>query len=95
MGTKSNRDGIGAVVRVTSASGKQWALVRSGSSYCSQSETAPTFGLGQDKTVQTLEVEWPSGTKQRFTNLPTNQVVTVEEGKGMVAVGAVPAKAAK
>lgn len=90
VGTKSNRDGIGAVVRVTSASGKQWQMVRSGSSYCSQSELAPTFGLGPDKVVQTLEIEWPSGTKQRLTNVPTNQVVTVEEGKGIV-----PAKAAK
>jgi enediyne biosynthesis protein E4 len=90
VGTKSNRDGIGAVVRVISASGKQWQLVRSGSSYCSQSELSPTFGLGQDKVVQTLEIEWPSGTKQRLTNVPTNQVVTVEEGKGIV-----PAKAGK
>jgi uncharacterized protein YndB with AHSA1/START domain len=93
VGTKSNRDGIGAVVRVTSASGRQWAMVRSGSSYCSQSEMAPTFGLGKDKAVQTLEVEWPSGVKQRFTNVPTNQVVTVEEGKGMVAVPPPAAKA--
>ena len=84
VGTKSNRDGIGAVVRVTSAAGKQWTLVRTGSSYCSQSETAPTFGLGRDKVVQTLEVEWPSGVKQRFTNVPANQVVTVDEAKGIV-----------
>ena len=45
-GAKSNRDGIGAVVRVESASGKQWNMVRSGSSYCSQSDLALTFGLG-------------------------------------------------
>ncbi len=94
VGTKSNRDGLGAIVRVTSAGGKQWAMVRSGSSYCSQSDVAPTFGLGQDKVVQTLEVDWPSGTKQRFTNVPTNQVVTVDEGKGIVQ-GAVVAKAAR
>ncbi|HEX6900413.1 MAG TPA: CRTAC1 family protein [Thermoanaerobaculia bacterium] len=90
VGTKSNRDGIGAVVRVTSASGKQWQMVRSGSSYCSQSELAPTFGLGQDKVVQSLEIEWPSGARQKLANVPTNQVVTVEEGRGIV-----PAKAAK
>ena len=46
-GTKSNRDGIGAVVRVESACGKQWNMVRSGSSYCSQSDLALTFGLGK------------------------------------------------
>jgi hypothetical protein len=84
VGTKSNRDGLGAVVRVTSAGGKQWTLVRTGSSYCSQSETAPTFGLGKDKVVQVLEIEWPSGVKQRFTNVPANQVVTVDEAKGIV-----------
>jgi hypothetical protein len=95
VGTKSNRDGLGAIVRVTSAGGKQWAMVRSGSSYCSQSDIAPTFGLGQDKVVQTLEIEWPSGTKQRFTNLPTNQVVTVDEAKGIVTGAAPVAKAAK
>ncbi|HEX3555658.1 MAG TPA: CRTAC1 family protein [Thermoanaerobaculia bacterium] len=87
VGTRSNRDGLGTVVRVTSAGGKQWTLVRTGSSYCSQSEIAPTFGLGPDKVVQTLELEWPSGTRQRFTNLPANQVVTVDETKGIVGAG--------
>ncbi len=46
-GVRSNRDGIGAVIRV-SACGKQWNMVRSGSSYCSQSDLALTFGLGPD-----------------------------------------------
>jgi enediyne biosynthesis protein E4 len=95
VGTKSNRDGLGTVVRVASAGGKQWALVHTGSSYCSQSEIAPTFGLGPDKVVQTLELEWPSGTKQRFTNVPANQVVTVDETKGIVTSSAVVVKAAK
>jgi hypothetical protein len=96
VGATSNRDGIGAVVRVTSASGRQWTMVRSGSSYCSQSELAPTFGLGADKVVQTLEIEWPSGVKQRFTNVPANQAVTVDEAKGIVTGGGAsptPAKA--
>ncbi len=84
VGARSNRDGLGAVVRVTSASGKQWTMVRTGSSYCSQSEIAPTFGLGQDKVVQALEIEWPSGVKQRFANVPANQIVTVDEAKGIV-----------
>jgi hypothetical protein len=50
-GVKSNRDGIGAVVRVESAGGKQWNVVRSGSSYASQSDLAVTFGLAKDATV--------------------------------------------
>ena len=47
VGTKSNRDGIGASVAIKSASGKQWNVVRSGSSYASQSDLALTFGLGR------------------------------------------------
>jgi enediyne biosynthesis protein E4 len=91
VGTKSNRDGIGAVVRVVSASGKQWSLVRSGSSYCSQSELAPTFGLGKDAKVTAIEIDWPSGTKQRLPGVATNQVVTIDESKGMIGTLA-PAK---
>src|SRR5262249_27666664 len=67
VGRKSNRDGIGAVVRVTSKSGKQWSTVHSGSSYCSQSDLALTFGLGGDPDVQSIEVEWPSGQKQKLS----------------------------
>jgi hypothetical protein len=83
VGKKSNRDGIGAVVRVTSASGRQWQMVRSGSSYCSQSDLALTFGLGKDPKA-TLEIEWPSGQKQRLADVAANQFLTVEEGRGIV-----------
>ena len=85
VGTKSNRDGIGAVVRMESASGKQWSTVHSGGSYCSQSDLALTFGLGKDTAVTALEIEWPSGTKQRLANIAADQFVTVEEDKGIVA----------
>ena len=77
-GTKSNRDGIGAVVRV----GKQWAMVRSGSSYCSQSDLALTFGLGAD-TAATVQVEWPSGTKQCFANVGANKRIVIDETRGL------------
>ena len=83
-GVKSNRDGIGAVVRVASAVGKQWSMVRSGSSYCSQSDLALTFGLGKDTQVTAIEIEWPSGQKDRLTGVPANQHIVVEEGKGIV-----------
>jgi hypothetical protein len=87
-GVKSNRDGIGAVVRLDSASGKQWNTVRSGSSYCSQSDLALTFGLGKDVSVSAIEVEWPSGQKDRIVNIPANQFLTIEEGKGIVSKAA-------
>ncbi len=83
VGTRSNRDGLGAVVRVESASGRQWATVKTGSSYCSQSETTLTFGLGRDPVVEALEIEWPSGERQRFTDLAPDRELTVVEGRGI------------
>ena len=85
VGTKANRNGIGAVVRIESASGKQWSAVRSGSSYASQSDLALTFGLGKDTSVTNISVEWPSGTKQSFKNIPANKLVTIDEAKGIVS----------
>jgi hypothetical protein len=79
VGTKSNRDGIGSVVRVKSSSGSQWQMVRSGSSYCSQSELVLTFGLGRDTKVDALEVQWPGGGRQTLSNLESNRLVVVEE----------------
>jgi hypothetical protein len=93
VGVKSNRDGIGAIVRVESASGRQWSVVRSGSSYASQSDLPLTFGLAKDATVTAIEVEWPSGAKDRITNAAANQFITIEEGKGLTAQ-APPAKPA-
>jgi enediyne biosynthesis protein E4 len=84
VGARSNRDGIGAVVHVESQSGKQWSTVRSGSSYCSQSDLALTFGLGRDTAVSAIEIDWPSGTKQKLTNIAANQFVTIDEVRGIV-----------
>ena len=78
-GTTSNRSGIGAVVRVTSASGAQWQMVHSGSSYASQSELTLTFGLGPDARATRVEVTWPSGKVQTMTDVAANQVLQVTE----------------
>ena len=83
-GTKSNRDGIGAIVRVASGDTRQWQMVRSGSSYASQSDLTLTFGLGANTTPVSVEVEWPSGARDRIANVPTRQAVVVEEGRGLV-----------
>ncbi len=83
-GTKSNRSALGATVRIESALGKQWQTVHSGSSYCSQSDLALTFGLGQDKMISSLEVDWPSGTHQQFKNINPNQFLTINESRGIV-----------
>jgi hypothetical protein len=87
VGRKSNRDGIGAVVRISSKSGRQWNTVHSGSSYCSQSDLPLTFGLGGDTEVQAIEIEWPSGEKQKLAGSAANQFVTVDETAGIVAKG--------
>lgn len=79
VGKKSNRNGIGAIVRVTSAGGKQWQVVHSGSSYLSSSDLALTFGLGKDTAATSIEVEWPSGVKQKLGNTPAKQTVTITE----------------
>ncbi|MEQ1728708.1 MAG: CRTAC1 family protein, partial [Vicinamibacterales bacterium] len=84
-GVKANRSAIGALVRVESAGGKQWNVVRSGSSYASQSDLGLTFGLGKDTTVTAIDIEWPSGAKERITGIAANQFLTIEEGKGVVA----------
>src|SRR6202789_2555211 len=83
-GTKSNRDGIGASVTVASASGKQWNVVRSGSSYASESDRALVFGLNQDPVVTSIDVTWPSGTKQKFSNVPPNQFFTIDKRRGLL-----------
>jgi len=83
-GVRSNRDGIGAVVRIKSASGEQWNMVRSGSSYCSQSELPLTFGLGSDATVTSIDVDWPNAPHQHFGSMPANQRIVIDEDKGIL-----------
>lgn len=70
---------LGAIVRVTSSSGQQWRAVHSGSSYCSQSDLALVFGLGQDATAAKLEIEWPNGKKQSLTSVKTRQHLEFKE----------------
>ncbi len=93
IGTRSNRDGIGARVTVTLPNGsKQWQLVHTGSSYCSQSDTALSFGLGPQQRVESIEVVWPSGQLDRTGPVIANRVAFVEEGRGLVAAKTLPAK---
>jgi hypothetical protein len=78
-GVQSNRDGIGSVVRVTSASGTQWQTVHSGSSYCSASDLALTFGLGKDATASAIEIQWPSGIRQKLADVKADQHLSIRE----------------
>jgi len=88
VGTKSNLDGIGAQVRVKTSKGANLSsMVRTGSSYCSQSELPLTFGLGtpQEGMTMSLVVTWPSGSKEIVQNIKPNHFITWQEGKGVVA----------
>lgn len=88
VGARSNRDGIGARVTLKTAAGaKLMSVVKTGSSYCSQSELPLTFGLGKADPAKgaTLEIRWPSGQTDIIQDVKPNQAITVEEGKGITA----------
>jgi enediyne biosynthesis protein E4 len=84
VGTKSNRDGMGAIGRVTTGKDLQSKMLRSGSSYLSQSELVLTFGLGSAAKADSIEVQWPSGQVDKLTDIKAGQTLVVEEGKGIV-----------
>jgi enediyne biosynthesis protein E4 len=79
QGTRANRDGIGAVVRVTSAGGTQWQTVHSGSSYCSASDLALTFGLGRDDRAERIKIDWPGGGRQTVENVAAGQHLVIKQ----------------
>ena len=83
IGTKSNRDGIGAVVKLTVAGETQTQMLRSGSSYLSASELVLTFGLAQHGQADTIEICWPSGQIDTLSNVAAGQTITATEGKGI------------
>jgi hypothetical protein len=86
-GTKSNRDAIGAFARVTTAAGPtHWAMVKTGSSYLSQSELPLTFGLGRADRVTRIEVKWPNGRTETLAGTGANQSLTIAEGTGVASV---------
>jgi enediyne biosynthesis protein E4 len=86
IGTTSNRDAIGAKVRVVLDNGSVlWRMVKTGSSYCSQSELPVTIGLGSRTAIKSVEVTWPTGRKETVTGVRADEAITIEEGKGLVA----------
>jgi len=83
-GTKSNRDGIGARIRVKAGARILVDEVRSGSSYDSNSDMRVHFGLGSAVKIDWIEVRWPSGLTERFADLAVDQIHTLKEGSGAV-----------
>ncbi len=83
VGTKSNRDAIGARVKVFSGGTIQTRMVRSGSSYLSQSELPVIFGLGKRDTIERMVIDWPSGRTEEFKGLAAGKTYQVTESKGI------------
>jgi enediyne biosynthesis protein E4 len=89
IGTRSNRDGIGAKVTVLLSNGTHLSqMVKGGSSYLSQSELPLTFGLGKPgmNRIASLQIVWPSGKKESFSDIKPDQTLTLEEGKGILGM---------
>jgi hypothetical protein len=84
-GSTSNRSAIGAVVRAKLQNTGLRRTVRSGSSYLSQSELPLTFGLGKENEAELLSVRWPSGTISKYPNVQANQLLVIDERRGIVS----------
>jgi hypothetical protein len=79
VGHKSNRDAIGASVKLVTASGQQFATVSTASSYLSSGDKRVHFGLGKEKNVESIEIRWPSGIVQALKSIPADQVLQIDE----------------
>src|SRR6516162_157414 len=86
VGTQSNRDAIGATVRIHTQGRQQTRMVRSGSSYLSQSELPVTFGVGKQEEIERVVVDWPSGRTEEHKNLKTGKSFQITESKGITEV---------
>ncbi len=84
VGTKSNRDGVGARVKVTSGSLVLYDQRKGGMSYQSAQDPRIHFGLGQNSKIGGIEILWPSGITTKLANLKPDQIITVKEGVGIV-----------
>jgi hypothetical protein len=93
VGTKSNRDGIGALVKVAAGGLTQYDRVRAGGNFLSGNDMRLHFGLAEHEEVESVEVRWPSGTEDRVARPRTNQVLVIQEGKGQIGSPYRPAAA--
>jgi len=84
IGAKSNRDGIGALVRITVGDTLRSAEVSPGGSYLSSNDPRVHFGLDSAREAELVEIRWPGGSEDRLEHVQANQVLTVMEGKGIV-----------
>ena len=85
IGKRSNRDGVGAQLRLTTGARIQRRKVKAGSSYLGQNDQRQQFGLGAASRVDRLEVRWPSGTTDVLQNIEANRIITIREGDGIIS----------
>jgi enediyne biosynthesis protein E4 len=79
VGHQSNRDAIGAEVKVVTAKGSQWATVTTAGSYLSSSDKRVHFGLGSEAVSRTIDIRWPSGIRQTLRDIRGDQILQVQE----------------
>jgi hypothetical protein len=79
VGHQSNRDAIGAEVKIVTPEGQQFATVTTAGSYLSSSDKRVHFGLGSNAMVKSMDIRWPSGTRQTLTNVQGDRIVEIEE----------------
>jgi enediyne biosynthesis protein E4 len=84
VGTKSNRDGMGARLKLTAGGMTQIREIAGGGSYLSQSDLRAHFGLGSAEKIEKLEIAWPSGAKQTFKDFRADQFYSIQEGKDVL-----------
>jgi enediyne biosynthesis protein E4 len=84
IGIKSNRDGIGASLKLMSEGVSQYEQAKGGMGYMSASDPRIHFGLGKRTKIQSLQITWPSGQVDKLENLPVDQIIAVKEGAGIV-----------
>jgi hypothetical protein len=91
-GRRSNRDGIGARVTVSAGGRELRQMVKTGSSYLSQSELALTVGLGTAAAADRIQVRWPGGHVDTLGRIAANQAIVIEEGRGLLKAGPLPGR---
>jgi hypothetical protein len=84
VGTRRNRDALGARIKVVAEDLTQTMEARSGGSYISQSDSRIHFGLGKKARIDLIEIRWPDGKLETIKDAPINQFVVIEEGKGII-----------
>jgi hypothetical protein len=86
IGSDSNRDGIGTRIKLVAGTKTWYEQCKGGTSYLSACDLRLHFGLGDSRQADLIEVHWPSGKIDRFTNVQSNRILTIKEGRGEIQV---------